>query len=62
MKIYYRWVQHVANPLHIYCRLIDFGVSQGFSRRLGVAYERYFFPLIYKDVKHVWNFLRKRYL
>ena len=55
MKTYRIWVQHNANPLHIYCRLIDIGFSAEFSRRLGVLYERHFFPANPKGLKAKWT-------
>ncbi len=44
-------VQHIANPLHIYCRLIDFGVSARVSKRLGIIYERCFYQYFSKGLK-----------
>ena len=61
MKTYYStWVQHIANPLHSYCRLIDFGVSAGFSKKVSVIYEKYLFHFLIKDLNPTWIFTRKR--
>lgn len=39
-------LQHFLNPLHIYCRMIDFGFSKDFAMFICRAYEslafRYF--------------------
>ena len=32
-------IQHIFNPLHIYCRLVDAGISRGVSIRLSRCYE-----------------------
>ncbi len=34
---------HYFNPLHLYCRLCDFGLAPNQARRLSGAYERIFF-------------------
>ncbi len=37
--------QHRANPLHVYCRLVDLGLGRFISRRICVFYEKIvFFP------------------
>jgi hypothetical protein len=59
MRFYTIWVQHITNPLHIYCRLIDFGLSTDFSRKLGVFYEKRLYPFLLRDLKQTWNLLRK---
>jgi len=51
MKSYNSWIQHIANPLHVYCRLVDFGMSTRFSRRLSTIYERCFYHLLIRDLK-----------
>lgn len=33
-------LQHLFNPLHIYCRLQQAGLTESFARRLCKAYER----------------------
>ncbi len=35
-----RAIQHVLNPLHVYCRLRDFGLPSGFAGRISLFYER----------------------
>jgi hypothetical protein len=57
-----KWIQHVSNPLHIYCRLIDFGLSAGVSKRLGIFYEKYLYSNMSKDLGVKWNLPKKRYL
>ena len=37
-------LQHRANPLHVYCRLMDLGMGPFLSRTLCVIYEKLFFP------------------
>ena len=32
-------LQHTLNPLHVYCRLLDTGLSRGFSAQLCTYYE-----------------------
>jgi len=36
--------QHRANPLHVYCRLMDLGMGRYISRKLCTFYERYLYP------------------
>jgi len=33
-------LQHILNPLHIYCRLQQAGLTEALARRLCKAYER----------------------
>ncbi len=33
-------LQHLLNPLHVYCRLQDAGLAESLARRLCCAYER----------------------
>ena len=40
-------IQHHGNPLHLYCRLRDFGVSKKLAMRLGKIYELLFKHIIY---------------
>lgn len=54
------WMQHLTNPLHIYCRLIDLGLSAPFSRRLGVFYEKHFCCSIFKGFRSRWSLIKKR--
>ena len=34
------WREHFLNPLHVYCRLRDFGLSKGLAVRLSKFYEK----------------------
>lgn len=34
------FLQHRLNPLHVYCRLCDYGVPNGFAKKVSAAYER----------------------
>lgn len=36
-------LQHLFNPLHIYCRLQQAGLAEALARRLCEAYERVFY-------------------
>ncbi|SNR75654.1 hypothetical protein SAMN04488503_1063 [Humidesulfovibrio mexicanus] len=33
-------LQHLLNPLHLYCRLVEAGVARSLARRMSRAYER----------------------
>lgn len=37
------FLQHLFNPLHLYCRLRDFGLAPAFAVRVSSAYERYIY-------------------
>jgi len=37
---------HVFNPLHVYCRLKDFGLSAPVAHKMCRAYERFVFRLL----------------
>jgi len=39
-------IHHVFNPLHVYCRLKDIGLSAPMAQRVSRAYERYLFRII----------------
>ena len=41
-------VQHFGNPLHVFCRLKDFGISAVTAHKISLVYERY----LYKKVLH----------
>jgi hypothetical protein len=56
------WVQHKMNPLHIYCRLIDLGVHEEFSKKCGVFYEKYIYHYLMCDLRVRWNSTGKRSL
>ena len=36
-------LQHLLNPLHIYCRLLDIGLSSRLAAKLCLFYERSFY-------------------
>lgn len=36
-------LQHVLNPLHVYCRLKEAGLTEAVARRLTETYERAFY-------------------
>lgn len=36
------YLQHRFNPLHVYCRLCDYGLSTTLAIRLSHAYERFY--------------------
>jgi hypothetical protein len=59
MKVNNTWMQHIANPLHVYCRLIDCGLSEGTSKRLSMIYERYIYHYFLKDLTKRWGFLKR---
>ena len=40
-----RILQHLLNPLHVYCRLRDFGVGSLKARRVCLSYERIVYRL-----------------
>jgi hypothetical protein len=48
-------IQHYLNPLHIYCRLRDFGLSQYQATALCKFYEKIFFRLLYLNKTNCWN-------
>jgi len=62
MKTYRTLFEHFANPLHMYCRLMDFGFSSAFSKRLGMFYERYFYFSVSRGLHHTWSSIRKKFL
>ncbi|MDP2848968.1 MAG: hypothetical protein Q8O35_12385 [Humidesulfovibrio sp.] len=33
-------LQHLLNPLHLYCRLLEAGIAEPLARRMSRAYER----------------------
>lgn len=39
-------LQHLLNPLHVYCRLHQAGLAKGLALRLAEAYER----LVYRHI------------
>lgn len=61
LKLNSKRFQHVMNPLHLYCRLIDFGMSANFSRKLSTTYEKYFHRYFLRKDKTLWNSKIKKY-
>ena len=41
-------MQHICNPLHLYCRLIDIGVPPRLAKKIGCVYEKLCFVVIRK--------------
>ncbi len=41
-----RVFQHILNPLHVYCRLKDVGVSAPMAQRVCRVYERFLFRFL----------------
>ncbi len=41
------FMQHFFNPLHVYCRLKDFGVPAPRARRISKVYERYVYNYLW---------------
>jgi hypothetical protein len=41
MRHFRNFMQHFFNPLHVYCRLKDMGVTTPTAHRVSRAYERY---------------------
>jgi hypothetical protein len=62
MKRRSHWIQHAANPLHIYCRLIDCGIGLHFSRKLGMFYEKYVYHFLARNQGPEWNSTKRRSL
>jgi hypothetical protein len=53
------WFQHISNPLHVYCRLMDLGMDETFSKRFCVLYEKYIYHYFFRDLRLLWNFPKK---
>ena len=49
--------QHLFNPLHIYCRLLDTGFSRCVSAQLCQYYERFIFRRITRLSTVSWSYL-----
>jgi hypothetical protein len=56
------WVQHISNPLHVYCRLVDLGMHEEFSKKCSIVYERYVYHYLIHDLRGLWNSPGKRSL
>jgi len=39
--------QHLLNPLHIYCRLVDMGLPTKFCKKVCKLYEKHIFNKLY---------------
>jgi len=39
-------LQHLLNPLHLYCRLLEAGLAEPTARRMSRAYERALYRLL----------------
>lgn len=37
------YLQHRFNPLHMYCRLLDYGLRQSIAHRVCSVYERFLY-------------------
>lgn len=61
MKLYSPWIQHVSNPLHIYCRLRDCGISMKFSKRLSTVYEKVVNLVFSREFTFRWKLRGKKY-
>ena len=44
-------IQHRANPLHVYCRLMDLGLGRWLSRRVCTFYEKHLYPAGHREWK-----------
>jgi hypothetical protein len=42
---------HHANPLHVYCRLVDYGVARDRAMALAKRYERYAFKPVMRYLR-----------
>lgn len=43
MKRFRNYLQHRLNPVHMYCRLMDFGLAHSSARRVCSVYERFIY-------------------
>jgi len=43
MKRFRNYLQHRLNPVHMYCRLMDFGMAEDRARRMCSVYERFIY-------------------
>lgn len=43
--------QHALNPLHIYCRIMDVGLSQGLAMTVSKSYEMFIFSFVTLGIK-----------
>ncbi len=40
------YFQHCLNPLHVYCRLREFGVHTSAAQRVCIVYERFVYRVL----------------
>ena len=40
-------IEHIMNPLHVYCILVDWGFSKSFAMKLCIFYERFLYKKIF---------------
>ncbi len=45
MRTLRNYLQHRFNPLHVYCRLLDFGFTQRVAGRMSAIYERFIYRM-----------------
>lgn len=55
-----KWFQHISNPLHVYCRLLDLGLDTVSSKRISIFYEKYFFHYFMKGGRSAVEFLHMK--
>lgn len=41
------WIQHLGNPVHVYCRLCDLGVSAHRATRWALWYEFWLYRRVF---------------
>ena len=46
MKRFRNYLQHRLNPVHMYCRLVDFGLASVSARRVCSVYERFIYKAL----------------
>ena len=40
-------LEHKFNPLHVYCRMVDFGIDKKYARRIAKLYETHIYRKIH---------------
>ena len=45
MRVFRNYLQHRFNPLHVYCRLVDFGFTERAAGRVSALYERFIYSV-----------------
>lgn len=46
MRLFLLYLQHILNPLHIYCRLVDLHINQNTALKIAYIYDRGIFRFI----------------